>query len=70
MNEAFRDRLIRKAGDITITPPPVDSYVSPEEERRIMTAWFESASYAGVPEGGVLPGEPLPEIDDEEEEED
>ena len=30
---------------------------SPEEERRVMSARFAGATYAGVPEGGVLPGE-------------
>ena len=42
--------------------PPFD----PADEYRVMSEWFASAGWVGVPEGGVNPGEPLPELDDEE----
>jgi hypothetical protein len=45
------------------TNPPFD----PADEYGVMSEWFASATFVGVPEGGVLPGESIPELDDDEE---
>jgi hypothetical protein len=45
------------------TNPPFD----PADEYSVMSEWFASATFVGVPEGGVLPGESIPELDDDEE---
>jgi hypothetical protein len=38
----------------------------PADEYKVMSEWFASAGWAGVPDGGVKPGEKLPEWDDGE----